>query len=548
MAETEEDLQAKLKVLQANYRKALPGRLDNINSLWGSLRSDPAQAGLMEDFHHQVHNLAGSGATFGMPLLSQSARNLEVLLKSLLHSKASLDGDQEAQIILLLDALNDSAQEDVQEDNLLVQFSVVAETALSESEQHILVVEDDANLAAWLGMQIGSFGFSVDVINNVREIEEAIANKNPSVILSDIGFPEGELAGIDYVSRAMQENQLDIPLIFLSSRNDISARLQAVRAGCDAYFTKPVNISSLIDKLNELGVDKNKEPYRVLIVDDELALSEFFSAVVEQAGMTSMVVNHPMEIMEPLYDYQPDLILMDIHMPECSGIELARVIRQQPNLVYVPIVFLSSESDSEMQFSAMSEGGDDFLVKPIDPMHLVRSISIRAKRSRLLRDQMIRDSLTGLFNHTRLKEQLEIEVARAQRYQSEFAFAMVDIDHFKSVNDTHGHMTGDSVLKSLSQFFLQRLRKTDIVGRYGGEEFAVILPETSEQAAFYVMEQLRRDFSKVTHQTSAGKFSVTFSCGIAVFPKFKEANKINSMADKALYMAKESGRNRLCIA
>jgi diguanylate cyclase (GGDEF)-like protein len=548
MADKEADLHAKLKALKEGYRKALPAKIEAINALWDKLSSGEVQDDVVEELHRQVHSLAGSGATFGMPSVSQSARNLEILLKSIIQSASAIDGDEKAQVVTLLDSLNDAAQEKASEDIPVSQFGSAMEASEPETDRHVLMIEDDVNLASWLSIQAGNFGFSVEAVNNLEDISEAITCKRPSIIISDISFPEGDLAGIDYIVKAIEEHHLEVPLIFLSSRNDLKARLQAVRAGCDAYFTKPVNISQLIDKLNELCSSQDEEPYRVLIVDDEQSLSEFFAAVVEQAGMSSFVVNHPMEVMEPLYDFQPDLILMDIHMPECSGIELARVIRQQPNLVSIPIVFLSSESDVEMQFTAMSEGGDDFLIKPIDPTTLVRSITIRARRSRLLRDQMIRDSLTGLFNHTRIKEQLEIEVARAQRSQEDFAFVMVDIDHFKSINDTYGHMTGDSVLKSLSQFFQRRLRQSDITGRYGGEEFAIILPDTSEQGALHIMEEMRKDFASVMHQADDTKFSVTFSCGVAMFSSFQDANKLNSEADKALYEAKESGRNRVCIA
>jgi CheY-like chemotaxis protein len=155
-------------------------------------------------------------------------------------------------------------------------------------------------------------------------------------------------------------------------------------------------------------------------------------------------------------------------MVACDGFELATVIRQQEEFVGISIVFLSAESNIGRQLFALRLGGDDFLIKPIEPDHLVSVVTSRVERSRVLRSFMVRDSLTGLLNHTAIKEQLEIQLARTRRLNGKLSFAMLDIDHFKTVNDTYGHSVGDRVLKSLSRLLQQRLRETDIVGRAGG--------------------------------------------------------------------------------
>jgi diguanylate cyclase (GGDEF)-like protein len=196
----------------------------------------------------------------------------------------------------------------------------------------------------------------------------------------------------------------------------------------------------------------------------------------------------------------------------------------------------------------MGRGGDDFLTKPIMPSHLVSSITIRAQRSRILREFMVRDSLTGLLNHTETKARLNLEVARAKRNGEQVTFAMLDIDHFKRVNDTFGHLAGDGVIKSISRLLQQRLRKTDIIGRYGGEEFAVILPNTGTFNAEKVLNEIRESFSNIRHQGEKIEFAATFSCGIASFPQYQDPFQLNTAADQALYLAKDSGRNRLVVA
>jgi len=230
-------------------------------------------------------------------------------------------------------------------------------------------------------------------------------------------------------------------------------------------------------------------------------------------------------------------------MPECSGMELAKLIRQQDAYISIPIVFLSTENNVNKQLAALGLGGDDFLTKPITDKHLVLSVAARVQRARQLSDLMSQDSLTGLLKHTHIKQQLETELSRAKRLGSTLSYVMIDIDHFKKVNDTYGHMTGDRVIKSLSRMLQHRLRKTDSIGRYGGEEFALVLPDTDINNAKIIVEEIQKQFSEIKFLYKDEEFNVTLSAGIASFPAIEKGAAINMAADKALYKAKNQGRN-----
>jgi len=271
----------------------------------------------------------------------------------------------------------------------------------------------------------------------------------------------------------------------------------------------------------------------------------FYAAHLSAAGFVTQTLTDPMQALDALADSPPELILLDMNMPGASGQELARVIRQQDAYLSIPIVFLSAESDVGRQREAMSTGGDEFLQKPIEPEHLISAVKSRVIRYRALRALMVRDSLTGLLNHTSFKERLRAEVARARRLGKTLSVGLIDLDHFKRVNDSHGHPAGDRVIRNLSRLLRQRLRGADVIGRYGGEEFAVALVDTSLESAHHVLDAIRKSFAAIGQKAGNAEFHCTFSAGLAQMPPCEDADSLIQSADEALYRAKRGGRDRI---
>ena len=196
----------------------------------------------------------------------------------------------------------------------------------------------------------------------------------------------------------------------------------------------------------------------------------------------------------------------------------------------------------------MRSGGDDFLIKPVPDDELVTNLFTRLKRSRSINRLMIRDSLTNLINHSNIEDILRRELVRSMRTGDVLSYAMIDLDHFKQVNDRYGHLVGDNVLVTLSRFLKQKFRATDIVGRYGGEEFAVILPNTNIVSALKLFDEIRQEFAGIVHQAADEKFSVTFSVGLASCPPYSTVDGIQQAADAAMYESKRNGRNQVSLA
>lgn len=538
-------------LLRQEYGHQLSARISELDGIWQELALETRDRVQLVELHRRAHSLAGSGGTFGFSTLSKVARLLEGYLTTLIDQDTITTSLQHDQISACIERLRESLDEPdpleipLGSDDLRITTSA-ATPVIETANRLIFVLESDPEIIEGLVRQIGHFGYIVRPFTQFFAMHQALVASTPAAIILNI-----QLVGAEAKARALLaeiQQVYAIPLIFVAERGDLDARLQAVRAGGQAYFTKPVEVSALIDRLDVLTSHRMFDPYRILIVEDEPQLASYYELVLKRAGMLTTVVLDPFQVAEPLSEFRPDLVLMDVYMPGCNGLDLAKVIRQQETYLSIPIVYLSSEINQDKQMQAMQLGGDDFLTKPINPDHLIESVKSRASRSRILRSFMVRDSLTGLLNHTKIKEQLDVEIARAQRQNSTLAFAMIDIDHFKSVNDTYGHPTGDRVLKSLSRLLQQRLRKTDIIGRYGGEEFAVIFYSTTGAIAYRILNEIRIGFAQIRQQADTMTFSTTFSCGVAEFPRFPDVLRISDAADKALYRAKRSGRNRVELA
>lgn len=542
-----ENIEEKLLALRKVYAQQLPGNVDDIESRWRLLNEGEWDWGAMQELHRVTHSVTGSGATFGFSDASDVARNIEKIFKSWLQENTIPDASQKALLPSLFDALRLAASEPSQVTPTQQSWTVViAET--DRIRRLIYLLEDDSQLAEELALQLEHFGYEVQHFVDSSTINTVMSDTHPLAMIVDITLPEGPMAGPGVVQDLLSQHGLELPVIYISSRSDYAARMTAVRAGGDAYMVKPLDIASLIDRLDVLTNRYPVEPYRIMIIDDDEVLAAHYTLVLEQAGMSVAIVNQPKKATAVLAEFSPELILMDIYMPDCSGLELARLIRQQDSYLAIPIVFLSSELNMEKQFLAMSMGADDFLTKPITDEYLVASVRIRAERSRLLNAQMVQDGLTGLLKHTAIKEQLVREVSRATRQKASFCFAMLDIDLFKAVNDTYGHMSGDQVIKSLSRLLKERLRASDIVGRYGGEEFAVILPDTDTEPAVTVLQDILERFKNIIFRHDEQEFSCSFSAGVAAFPLYDNAEMLNRAADEALYEAKRQGRKQVCVA
>jgi diguanylate cyclase (GGDEF)-like protein len=293
---------------------------------------------------------------------------------------------------------------------------------------------------------------------------------------------------------------------------------------------------------------QDQEPHRILVVEDSPTATAMIRRTLTEHGIDSHSISSPEELLEAVWQYRPDLVLMDMHMPHCTGIEATRVLRQLPACQSLPVVYLSSETNMQMQVEALRLGGDQFIGKPFNPVLMSTVVKTKIERHREMQRSSQHDGLTGLLNHTSSKTRLNHLVHAMQIQPDKLCVAMIDIDHFKSINDIHGHPVGDQVIRNLAWLLKGRLRTSDIIGRYGGEEFLIVLRGIDLKDALSVLDRIRGDFASLPHAHSGGSLNASFSGGIAAYPEFITDKELIDAADNALLHAKEHGRNRIELA
>ena len=302
----------------------------------------------------------------------------------------------------------------------------------------------------------------------------------------------------------------------------------------------------------------------ILVVDDNQDNVEVLRVRLDSWGYETQSATNGEEALAYVAKSPPDLILLDVMMPDITGIEVAQRIKRDRSLPFIPIIMQTALDSTEAKVEGLEAGADDYITKPIDFAELkarMRSM-LRIKRlqealeerekellemNERLRFMSLTDGLTGLDNRRHLNERIDEMFQHALRLNEPFSVVMCDLDKFKSVNDTYGHQAGDEVLKQLAAILKEEAREIDRVGRYGGEEFLLLLPGTVLDAAVTFAERVRKHVERHTFTFPGGSTKRTASFGVAGWPhpKINDSDSLVRMADDALYVAKETGRNRV---
>lgn len=533
--------------------QTLPVRLRQLGAMLDDILSGRRVGDEQFELLRGLQWVIAHSASQGIANLGAQAKALEERLRELLPLREVANSELREELLQRM-ALLYSQPSSHDLSTLQARSSLMRRIRPSGKEgetQTIILMADDPYTAKALALQLDAYGYRT-VLPGARDSLAGILEEKGGacVVIFDMS-PDAALTSVTGPLSELRDSAWrDVPSIVLAPHPDFLTRLHLVRASVVGLLPKPVDISELVECIERYDRRPQAAPERVLIVDDDRAVGNLYRAALRKQGILAECVSEAGAVESALADFNPELVLLDLYMPNWNGMELAAAIRLHPAYFSLPIVFLSAEEDVSRQLAAMRHGGDEFLTKPIDLNHLVGLVRARVARYRQLRSLMLQDSLTGVLNHAAVVSQLGVLLSRAVRTGQPLSVVMLDLDRFKHVNDHYGHPVGDRVLKSLTFMLKQRLRASDVVGRFGGEEFVLLMPDTDTVQAEQVVDALRQAFSKLDQRAADSVFQVSFSAGVAGInnhPTQATANDLIAAADQALYQAKESGRNRVVV-
>lgn len=523
-----------LAELRREYLSEAPARLAELRKDVAAFRAGEPDAA--QSLIRRFHRLAGSGGSYGFPEVSEISREAERWLRDEGPLPTEINAVRLEEMVDRLSATFDAAAR---------ELGLPARgPAATEFGYRALVIGPAVPIREEVTVALANSGFMVRSDTGAGEPRELKLSERPDLIVV-VDAP----AGPDVYSAASSwsgAGPVRPRSIVMVTTSDHADRVRALVSGIDTVIPADrvaVDLPTYAKTLARIG----SPPPRVLLVETDPAQAEAITHWLEQVNAKVTHCPDGISAREALIRETPDLILMDSRLPGLDGPSFTRLVRQDSRFGLTPIVFLTHHDTVAEQIEALSAGVDHFLTEPVDRELLTHLVVNRAERGRRLREMVHRDGLTGLLNHATLMAELEHAVEFGRRHGESFAFLMIDVDHFKRVNDRYGHLAGDQVLLHVARIFQTTARASDLIGRYGGEEFGMILRRTDRNGAGILAQKLRTALAEQPAAIGAGEtIPVRVCIGIAAYPDdATTASDLAQLADQALYRAKQAGRDRV---
>ncbi len=536
MIEEVKGVQAFLVKARENFMRNLPERGRKINSALDAFLHAPDTTHLAA-LRMETHKIRGTAGTVGLKDISNAAGALEDVT---IDMESCSDLSEAIGLFREVLQLKESA---------LQRAIRSALRSSTEGSGNDCINVLSAGLAAGdiaILQELASTGkiehFALD--QNIQiGVNQSVGWADVAVIGTEDSSVENSLQSIsEYLEKS---DSSELPIVLITKRSTSDQGLEAVRAGVDTLLFRPINKDDLHEVLLRLRDQNSRSKSRVLVIDDDQHFASLLKDMLTSQGFTAIAIENPMKTLEAMDVFVPDIVIVDILMPHITGFEVCRLLRAHPRYEEIPILFVTSQASPDVRIACFESGGDDYIQKPIVEQELIARVKTRLTRSRRYRRHTTIDPLTGVQIRKMAHQRLTQMLNTAEKIGSEMSIVFLDIDHFKQVNDTHGHHVGDQVLSGFGKLALKFFRDRDVVGRWGGEEFILGLAGTSASEASVLVDKFRDTIRAKPFYAEELEFHVSFSAGIA--SNTNNSGNIEDLiriADQRLYDAKKQGRNR----
>lgn len=532
---------SQLAAIWERVKDKYAARMSVIEQAATSLLENALTEDLRQQAQQQAHTLAGSLGSFGFESATCLCRDIENILKS----AAKLGQVQAKQLQTLILELRHVLEQQLIE---IPEQPAIQPSHLSQ-QYRLLIVDDDTTLATQVAAAAKLWGIEAVVADCISVAREEMIRTRPDVVLLDLCFPESAEDGFALLAELTALHP-PIPVLVFTSQESFAQRVRVARMGGKGFLQKPVFPFQVMEAIASVLQKSHPPEGKLLIVDDDPQVLDIIRTLLEPWGFTLTLLDDPRQFWDTLEKSAPDMLILDVEMPNFSGIDLCQVVRNDPHWSNLPILCLSAHTDAQTVQQVFAVGADDYVNKPIFGPELVARVLCRLERSQITRKLANIDPLTGIYNRRKSLQDITRLLHLAERQGKSFYFAVLDLDHFKQINDQYGHDIGDQVLSELGKLFKQSFRDEDVVARWGGEEFVIGLYDITSKNALKRLNNLletvsQLQFSGVNNQT----FSITFSAGLAEYPKNgHDVQMLYRAADAALYQAKAAGRNQIFLS
>ncbi|MGH2458811.1 MAG: response regulator [Chloroflexota bacterium] len=485
----------------------------------------------------EAHKLAGSVGTFGFTRGSELAREIERFLRPG-ASQAPSDARRMSEGVAELRAELSAGPP--------TGGAARPTPRSAKAGPLVLIVDDDPEVSQQLALAAASQGLRAEIAPSLAQAREAIAGQLPDAVLLDLVFPNSAEDGLTLLA-TLAEQAPSVPVMVLTARDEFTDRVDVARLGGRGFLRKSMPAEHVVEAVSQMINRLRSDDSKILAVDDDPQVLAALRALLEPRGLKVTTIDDPLLFWEALKETSPDLVVLDVDMPRLSGIELCRVVRNEARWASIPVLFLTARNDPDSVYRIFTAGADDYVAKPIVGPELITRITNRLERVRLYRRMAETDFLTGVANSRKATQVLDQLMTLAKRHDQPMCLCIVDLDRFKLINDRHGHTLGDAVLRRIGELFVRRFRGTDLVSRWGGEEFILAMyGMTCQDGVQRVAEALEIARNLTFEDADGAAFTVTFSAGVAQFPRDgAEFVSLYRAADEALYLAKGAGRDRV---